>query len=133
VRHRSWLRLSLAAAFVASIITNVFLLGYTIRSQRQAPAGGVLAEGIVAAYPESVRAEFRQVLRENRLLTIAALRDLRQSRRNLAAAAAISPLNEQEVERAMREVRAATDALQTLMQEFLLQSLRAAHHVNNRR
>jgi uncharacterized membrane protein len=115
------------AVFAISLIANIFLLGYAIKSQRQAAVGGILAEGIVTMYPEATRMEFRRVLRENWSRTLAALRDLHEARRNLTTAASIMPLDEQEVERRMRDVRDATGALQTLMQELLLQALRARH------
>lgn len=122
--QRSWLRLPFVAAFGLSLITNVFLLGFIVESQRRVPADGLLGQGFVAAYPEDVRVKFRQILRENRTRTAVALGDLRQSRQNLAATANTVPLDEQKAERAMQEVRAATNALQALMQSFLLQALR---------
>lgn len=132
MRHRPWLRLLFVAAFAVSVLANVFLLGYAIKSQRQAAGGGILTEGIVAIYPAATRMEFRRVLRENRPRTVAALRDLREARRNLATAANTVPLDEQEVQRSMKEVRDATGALQVLMQELLLQALRASHQAEKR-
>jgi hypothetical protein len=62
-------------------------------------------------------------LRENRKQTVQALRELREARRDLASASAL-PLKEEEVVKAMADVRVATDALQRLMQGLLLDALR---------
>ncbi|RCS23027.1 hypothetical protein DUT91_16305 [Phyllobacterium salinisoli] len=119
----SWLRAVFFVVFAASLVGNFFALGYVFNSQRDAPAMSVLAEGAFSAYPEEVRVEFRRLLRENRPRTVEALRKLREARGQLASVAKSSPLNEVEVEKAMRDVRTATDALQRLMQELLLNAL----------
>lgn len=122
--RRSWPQLLLVAALALSILANVFLLGFAARSMGTGPDAGVLAESVGGTDPSEVRAEFRNLLRENRPRTFAALRDLRQARQDLATAANAATFNEAEVERAMQDVRAATETLQRLMQEFLLEALR---------
>lgn len=119
------IRLLLAAGLAISLIANVFLVGFIVRGERQARGAGFLAESIATAYPEEIRAGFRRQLRDNRPRVLDALRDLRDARRTLAATANATPLDEAAVERAMEDVRTATDALQRLMQDLLLQTLRA--------
>ncbi|WP_276199208.1 periplasmic heavy metal sensor [Chelatococcus sp. XZ-Ab1] len=119
------IRLLLVAGLAISLIANVFLVGFIVRGERQARGAGFLAESIAAAYPEEIRAGFRRQLRDNRPRVLTALRDVRDARRTLAAAANATPLDEKAVERAMEDVRTATDALQRLMQDLLLQTLRA--------
>lgn len=121
--RQSWPRLVLSAALAVSVLANVFLLGFAARSVGTVPIAGNLAESVGGAYPAEVRAEFRNLLRENRPRTLAALRDLRQAREDLVRAANVAPQDEAEIERAMRDVRAATEALQRLMQDFLLEAL----------
>ncbi len=126
--RRSWLQIALVAALALSVIANFFLLGYVAKQSRAGLGSGAgrVAEALVRAYPEDVRAEFRRLLRENRPRTVAALRDLRQARRALADAASATPYAEADVEQAMTRVRAATDALQEMMQGLLLEALRNA-------
>jgi len=112
---------------VLSVVTNVFLLGFVARNNGIISGAGILAGSAGQAYPAEVRAEFRNLLRENRLRTVAALRDLRQARQALAAAVNADPLNEAEVERTMEDVRQATEGLQRLMQQYLLSALKRTH------
>ncbi|ESR23482.1 periplasmic heavy metal sensor [Lutibaculum baratangense] len=125
--RRSGPRLALAVALGASLLANAFLLGFAVRNTGQGPFAGFQAESIGRSYPDQVRAEFRNLLRENRPRALAALRELREARRNLAAAANAATFDEAEVERIMQDVRTATEALQRLMQEFLLEALRRTH------
>lgn len=120
-------QLALVLALAASVIANGFFLGFVARSIGADGGAEILAEGVGSAYPAEVRAEFRSLLSDNRPRTRAALRDLRQARRNLAAAAGAATLDEAEATRAMREVRAATEALQRLVQDLLLEALRRTH------
>ncbi len=121
--RQSWPRLVLSAALAVSVLVNVFLLGFAARSIGTVPIAGNLAESVGRAYPAEVRAEFRNLLRENRPRALAALRDLRQARENLVRAANAAHQDEAEIESAMGDVRAATEALQRLMQDFLLEAL----------
>lgn len=125
MKRFSWLRAVLFAIFAASLVGNFFSLGYILKSQRDAPAMSILAEGAFSAYPEEVRVEFRRLLRDNRAQTFAALGKLREARRQLASVAGTSPLNEPEVTKAMADVREATEALQRLMQDLVLEALRS--------
>lgn len=120
-------QLALVLALAVSVIANGFLLGFVARSIGADGGAEILAEGAGSAYPAEVRAEFRSLLSDNRQHTRAALRDLRQARRNLAAAAGAATLDEAEATRAMQEVRAATEALQRLVQDLLLEALRRTH------
>jgi uncharacterized membrane protein len=121
---RSWLQIAIVVALALSVIANFFMLGALVKVNRAGLGGGVVAEALVRAYPQEVRTEFRRLLRENRRQTFAALRDVRQARRALADASSATPYVEADVERAMVQVRAATDALQTMMQGLLLEALR---------
>lgn len=125
MKQFSWLRTVLFAVFVASLVGNFFSLGYVLKTKRDAPAMSILAESAFSAYPEEVRLEFRRLLRDNRPQTIEALRKLREARRKLASVASSSSLNEADVTKAMADVRNATDALQRLMQNLLLNALRS--------
>ena len=125
MKRFSWLRAVFFAVFAASLIGNFFSAGYVLKSQRDAPAMSILAESAFSAYPEEVRFEFRRLLRENRAQTVAALGKLREARRQLASVASTSPLDEEEVTKRMTDVREATEALQRLMQDLLLQAARS--------
>jgi uncharacterized membrane protein len=122
--RRSWLQMLLAAALLISVIVNFFLLGFIVKASRAGPGGYIVAEALVRAYPQEVRTEFRRLLKDNRAHTFPALRELRQARRGLAEAASATPYVEADVERAMQRVRAATNALQQMMQGLLLEALR---------
>jgi len=121
---RSWLQIALVAALALSLLANFFLAGYAFKQNRMGLGGGMAAEALVGAYPEDVRTEFRRLLRENRREAFAAVRQLRQARRAMAEAAKATPYRQADVEQAMAGVRAATEALQTMMQELLLQALK---------
>jgi uncharacterized membrane protein len=131
VKRFSWPRAILFAVFAASLVGNFFSLGYILKSQLDAPAMSILAEGAFSAYPEEVCVEFRRLLRENRARTVAALGKLRGARRQLASVASTSPLNEPDVTKAMTDVREATEALQRLMQDLLLQALRSTERTKS--
>ncbi|MEP9386872.1 periplasmic heavy metal sensor [Mesorhizobium sp. KR9-304] len=122
--RRSWLQIFLVTALAISVIANFFLLGFIVKASRTGLGGGIVAEALVGAYPQEVRSEFRRLLKENRTRTRAALRELRQARRNVAEASKATPYVEADVERAMERVRAATDELQRMMQGLLLEALR---------
>lgn len=124
-------RILFFAALAASLIANFFAFGYVFKSHRDAPAMTLLAEGAFSAYSDEIRVEFRRILRENRPRTVVALRNLREARRRLSSLANVSQIDEAEVRRAMQDVRTATDALQRLMQEFLLQALKARERPQN--
>jgi uncharacterized membrane protein len=107
------------------VLANVFMLAYLVKQNRAGfGGGGMVAEALVRAYPQEVRAEFRRLLRESRPRTRAALREVRQARLALADASRATPYVEADVERAMESVRKATDALQAMMQGLLLEALR---------
>ena len=131
MKRFSWPRAILFAVFAASLVGNFFSLGYILKSQRDAPAMSILAEDAFSAYPEQVRVEFRRLLRENRARTVAALGKLREARRQLASVASTSPLNEEGITKAMTDVREATEALQRLMQDLLLQALRSTERTKS--
>jgi uncharacterized membrane protein len=122
--RRSWLQIFLVVALAVSVLANFFMMGFIAKTSRAGLGGGMVAEALVRAYPEDVRAEFRRLLRENRARTFAALREVRQARRDLAEASSATPYVEVDVERAMQRVRAATDELQSMMQGLLLEALR---------
>jgi len=121
---RRWLQIVLVVALALSVIANFFMLGFVVKTTRSGLGGGIAAEALVGAYPKEVRTEFRRLLRQNRQQAFAALRDVRQARRALADASGATSYVEADVEQAMQRVRAATDALQTLMQGLLLEALR---------
>lgn len=131
MKRVSWLRTVLLAVFAASLAGNFFSLGYLLKGQREAPAMSILAENAFSAYPEEVRLEFRRLLRDDRPRTVAALGRLREARRQLASVASSSPFDERHVTKAMADVRDATDALQRLMQDLLLQALRSTEHAKS--
>lgn len=126
MKRFTWPRLVLLGVFIASLVGNFFSLGYLFKQERDAPAMSILAEGAFSAYPDDVRTEFRRLLRENRAKTVQSLRQLREARRELASVSA-PPLKEAEVRKAMADVRVATDALQRLMQDLLLEALIQAY------
>ena len=123
---RRWVQVALVSLLGLSLIANFFLVGVIARNIGDSPGVRFIVDRIVGAYPEEVRTEFRQVMRENRPRTFAALRDLRAAHEKVASTANASPYDAKAVEDAMRGVRDATTALQQLIQEYLL---RALHNV----
>ncbi|CAH1651840.1 putative membrane protein [Chelatococcus asaccharovorans] len=128
MKQRPWIRPLLAGVLLVSLVMNFFLLGFVLKDRWGARGTNILVEGVAASYSEDIRREFRHVLGENRQRTAAAIQDLRTARRELAATAGKSPFDEAEVKRAMAKVRTSTDALQALLQDFLLEALRRARH-----
>ncbi|MBS7705011.1 putative membrane protein [Chelatococcus asaccharovorans] len=128
MKQRPWMRPLLAGVLLVSLVMNFFLLGFVLKDRWGARGTNILVEGVAASYSEDIRREFRRVLGENRQRTAAAIQDLRTARRELAATAGKSPFDEAEVKRAMAKVRTSTDALQALLQDFLLEALRRARH-----
>ncbi|MBB4065443.1 periplasmic heavy metal sensor [Gellertiella hungarica] len=125
MRNLSPARLILAVLLGLSLAGNFFLLGYVLKVQRDEPVRSMLADRPLGGYSEDVRREFRRLLKENRVETARALRALREARRDLSASAGATPVREDEVREAMARVRRATDELQRLMQDLLLEALRA--------
>ncbi len=132
MKQIAWRRILFLLAFAASLIANFFAIGYVFRSQSDVPSIGFMAESAFSAYPEPVRTEFRRILRDNRERTGSALRDLREARRELASVATAKPLDKAAVERAMSDVRTATEALQRLMQDYLMQAFEANQEASAR-
>jgi len=122
--RRSWLQIILVAALALSLLANFFLAGYAFKQNRMGIGGGMVADALVSAYPQDVRSEFRRLLRENRREAFAALGQLRQARRAMAQAANATPYRQADVEQAMAGVRAATEALQSMLQGLLLEALK---------
>lgn len=121
---RPWIRIVVLIALGLSVALNFFMVGYAVHGIRQGGVARELIGGIASAYPPEVSQEFRSVLRENRLRTLAVLRDLRTARADLTAAANASPFDEAAVRAAMKNVRDATGNLQTTMQDYLLTALK---------
>ncbi|RWF57854.1 MAG: periplasmic heavy metal sensor [Mesorhizobium sp.] len=71
-----------------------------------------------------VRKEFRSIRLANCPRTLAALRELRIARANLAAAQQASPFDEAAVKDAMAAVRTATTNVQAKVQDYLLTALK---------
>lgn len=124
---RRWSRVLLVAALAASLVANVFFFGYALRGHQEFIGAGPIAGNVLSDYPTEVRSAFRQILRENRDRALAAVRDLREARRALTAAANASPFDEAEVREAMTRVRSRTDALQGLIQDFLVDALKETY------
>ena len=122
--RRSLLQLFLLSALAVSLVANVFLLGFVARTADQLPVASSITENLAQAYPAEVRAEFRNLLRENRPRTRAGIQELRQARQALTTALHAEQLDDTEVERAMQNVRQATNDLQRLLQEFLVEAVR---------
>lgn len=121
---RSWIWTATLVLLGLSLAVNFFLIGYAAHGLRQGAAARVLISEIAGAYPPEVRKEFRSILRENRLRTFSALRELRAARANLAAAVKASPFDEAAAKDAMAAVRTATTNLQATMQEYLLTAMK---------
>lgn len=130
MKQRPWIRSVFAAVLLVSLVMNFFLLGFVLKDRRDARDTDILAGGVAASYSEDIRREFRRLLRENRPQTAAAILDLRTARRELAATAGKSPFEEAEVRLAMAKVRTSTEALQALLQDYLLEALRRARNAN---
>lgn len=117
-------RLLLIGALALSVLANMFLLGHAVRNWGAGHDAVRLPEAIGAAYSPEVRAEFRNLLRADRRRALEALYDLREARQRLGAAVNAATLDVAEIERAMQDVRTATEALQRVMQELLLEAVK---------
>jgi Spy/CpxP family protein refolding chaperone len=105
----------------ASLLANAVVLGMAWRAGelRQIANGGTAG---FADLPAPIRAEFRDVLKENRAALTAPLADLGEARRDMFDAAAARPYDRAAVEAAMERVRTASTALQAEGQRLLLQA-----------
>ena len=121
---RSWIWTATLVLLALSLAVNFFLVGYAMHGLRQGTAARVLLSEIASNYPPEVKIEFRGVLRDNRVRTFQAVRDLRAARTNLAAAQTAKPFDEAAVKDAMAAVRSATTNLQATMQDYLLTALK---------
>ena len=122
--RRSWLWTATLLLLGLSLAGNFFLIGYAAHGLRQGAAARVLINEIAGGYSPEVRKEFRSIRRANRPRTLAALRELRAARANLAAAQQATPFDEAAVKDAMAAVRTATTNLQATMQDYLLTALK---------
>jgi uncharacterized membrane protein len=104
-----------------SLLANAVVLGFAWRASelREIANGGT---GGFADLPQDIRAEFRDILRQNRDELLAPLAELGKARREMFAAAAARPYDRAAVEAAMARVRIASTALQMKGQELLLQA-----------
>lgn len=121
--RRSWFWTTILVLLGLSVALNVFMVGYAVRGVRE-EAARTLIENAAGIYSPEVRQEFRVVMRENRLRTFTALRDLRTARADLANAVKTSPSDEAAVRAAMKNVRDATTNLQAMMQDYLMTALK---------
>jgi hypothetical protein len=104
-----------------SLLANAVVLGLAWRASewREVLNGGTSG---FADLPAPIRAEFRDVLAENRASLVAPLTALGEARREMFAAAAARPYDRVAVEAAMARVREASAALQIEGQRLLLLS-----------
>lgn len=78
---------------------------------------------VMQPYPPTLRREIVRNLREDRGEVLASAREFRGARQRLFAVMRAEPLDRDALAAAMTEVRAKTDALQTLLQASVARSL----------
>lgn len=111
----------------ASLLANAATLGLILRlgAMREAAEFAGLGEGW-SAVPAAARSVFREELAENRADVSVLLRELRQAREAMYAAAVARPFDREAVETAQTNVRIATSALQVKVQGLMLEAFSAA-------
>lgn len=113
------------AALAMSLVANLFVVSFVAgewsgANTRPASLGQILP------YPESIRADVRKELRDNRAILAPALRRVREARIAMYEAARAPSLDETALKAAMAEMRSATTALQEISQDALAKALASA-------
>ncbi|MCE6076734.1 periplasmic heavy metal sensor [Agrobacterium vitis] len=121
---RTRLQTAFLILLIFSLAGNFFAVGYIAHGWRSGSAASFL--DFEARYQSDVRAAFGDVLRENRDAVRSAVAELTAARDAQADLARQHPLNETTIRTAMANVRGKTEALQTILQEYLLSALKHA-------
>ncbi len=133
MKRPNWTQVFIIAVLAGSLVANFFLLGATAKSMRDGPAPAAAGAGVTGAllktletYPPEVRAQFRALLRDNRLKTISLRREMREARQALLAATQAQPFDEAAARAAAERTRIATGALQAHLQGLFIDTLAAS-------
>ncbi|NSZ66595.1 periplasmic heavy metal sensor (plasmid) [Agrobacterium tumefaciens] len=118
------LRTTVFALLAISLAGNFFTIGYLAHRWQSGPSALTMA--LASRYSPDVQRAFRGVLRENRSTVRAALAELRMARDAQEALARQHPFDEAAMREAMAQVRTKTEALQLILQTYLLTVLRNA-------
>jgi len=112
----------LSICLLISVCLNLFAVGAFVATRwALRPLAAVML-----TYPPSVRQDVRQRLVAERDKVRAALFDLREARQQMFAVMRADPLDKEELQRAMADVRVKTTELQALLQEALAASIEQA-------
>lgn len=120
-------RRALLIALLVSVAVNFLAAGVLIGQHywgRPSALGPAAFERLAAIVPEPARDEVRAQIREQRLELFRALRELRQARQQVRAAAAAEPLSDAELEAAMVRLRQATDRIQRILHGAIVEGIR---------
>lgn len=113
------------AALAMSLVANLFVVSF-IAGEWSGANTRLLSLGQILPYPESIRADVREELRDNRAALAPALRRVREARMAMFEVARAPNLDEAALKTAMAEMRSATTALQEISQDALAKALASA-------
>lgn len=120
-------RRALLIALLASVAVNCLAVGVLIGQHywgRPNAIGPAAFERLAAIVPEPARDEVRDQIRAQRFELFRALRELRQARLRVRAAAAAEPLSDADLEAAMARLREATDRIQRILHDAIAEGIR---------
>lgn len=120
-------RRALLIALLVSVAVNCLAAGVLIGQHywgRRNAIGPAAFERLAAIVPEPARDEVRDQIRAQRFELFRALRELRQARLQVRAAAAAEPLSDAELEAAMARLRQATDRIQRILHGAIAEGIR---------
>lgn len=120
-------RRALLIALLVSVAVNCLAAGVLVGQRyggRPNALGPAAFERLAAIVPEPSRDAVRDQIREHRFELFGALRELRQARLQVRAAAAAEPLSDAELEAAMARLREATDRIQRILHGAIVEGIR---------
>lgn len=120
----SLLRTAVFVLLTISLAANFFTIGYLVH--RWQSGSSAFSMALAERYSPDVQRAFREVLRDNRSTLRTVLAELRAVRDVQEALSRQHPVDEAAMREAMAQVRTKTEALQRILQDYLLTVLRNA-------